>query len=284
MFSESLYDILYSENIGGGFINLQNYIEDSLSLTTRGILIEVDPRVCIDIYLGTHPDQSQAALAKEVFSITPASFSKALSQNKDYLREDWRDKIRELLRDTDITDYEIKVGRIIALKKRIDLQDRRAAIRTWAAKYLREMGIASAVNEIYAEELSDYRTLVFHDDNSQHFFAFYIPDEGIRWENELDYTVATSSDILYQVKQHLREYTEKMVLDPFLRKPLSKRNLSFFSCIRQRTWDRLQINKATIDLPDKIEDMVSQNAAPHFAVQVTDDFAGVIETRFNNYL
>lgn len=263
---------------------MQNYIEDSLSLTTRGILIEVDPRVCIDIYLGTHPDQSQAALAKEVFSITPASFSKALSQNKDYLREDWRDKIRELLRDTDITDYEIKVGRIIALKKRIDLQDRRAAIRTWAAKYLREMGIASAVNEIYAEELSDYRTLVFHDDNSQHFFAFYIPDEGIRWENELDYTVATSSDILYQVKQHLREYTEKMVLDPFLRKPLSKRNLSFFSCIRQRTWDRLQINKATIDLPDKIEDMVSQNAAPHFVVQVTDDFAGVIETRFNNYL
>ena len=254
---------------------MQNYIEDSLSLTTRGILIEVDPRVCIDIYLGTHPDQSQAALAKEVFSITPASFSKALSQNKDYLREDWRDKIRELLRDTDITDYEIKVGRIIALKKRIDLQDRRAAIRTWAAEYLREMGFASTVNEIYVPELSDYRTLLFYDDNRQHTFAFYIPDEGIRWENELVYTVATSSDMLYQVKQHLREYTEKMVRDPLQRKPLPKKDLTFFSCIRQSTWDRQNIDNESVELPDMLN-----HATPHLVIKVTNNFGEVLETRF----
>lgn len=260
---------------------MQNYIEDSLALITRSIIAEIDPRVCIDIYLGTHPDKSQANLAKEVFHITAASFSKALSQNKDFLREDWRDRICNLLRDTDMTDYELKVGRIIALKKRIDLQDRRAAIRTWAAKYLREMGFASTVNEIYVPELSDYRTLIFHDDNSQHSFAFYISDEGIRWENELDYSVATFSDILYQVKQHLREYNEKMVRDPLLHKPLSKENLSFFSCIRQRAWDRLQINEATIELPGKREDMTPQDMAPHFVLRVTDDFAGVIETRFN---
>ena len=258
---------------------MQNYIEDSLALITRSITAEIDPRVCIDIYLGTHPDKSQAKLAKEVFHITAASFSKALSQNKDFLREDWRDRICDLLRDTDMTDYEIKVGRIITLKKRLDLQDRRAAIRTWAAEYLREMGFAATVNEIYVPELSDFRTLLFYDDNRQHTFAFYIPDEGIRWENELVYTVATSSDMLYQVKQHLREYTEKMVRDPLQRKPLPQNDITFFSCIRQSTWDRQKIDNESVDLPDLLN-----HATPHLVIKVTNDFGEVLETRFKDYM
>ena len=102
---------------------MKNTVEGSFDPMIYELAKSVDPRICIDLYLWAHPDQSQASLARDVFEITPASFSKALNKNVDYLRPDWCDKICEMIRDTDLTAFEAKFKRILSLKQHLAASD-----------------------------------------------------------------------------------------------------------------------------------------------------------------
>lgn len=98
-------------------------IQGNLDPLFYELVKSIDPRVCIDLFLWAHPDQSQASLARDVFEITSASFSKALNKNVDYLRPDWCDKICEMIRETDLTAFEAKFKRILSVKQHLAASD-----------------------------------------------------------------------------------------------------------------------------------------------------------------